>query len=103
MSAAWTPEERHRCIRWRNAGRMPEWISVRIGRSVDEVVELLSKIQRGPLKLTPPRKCLRCRNEFKPRHAGLYLCDSCKAANAYLAPCAWPSGDGCSQAGRRSK
>lgn len=103
MAAQWSAEERHRCIRWRNAGRMPEWISVRIGRSVDEVVALLDGVRRGMAKTTPPRKCLRCRNEFKPRHAGLFLCDGCKAVNAYLSPVAWPSGDGCSQAGRRSK
>jgi hypothetical protein len=33
----------------------------------------------------------------------LFLCDHCKAANAALAPCAWPKGDGAGLSGRRSK
>ena len=103
MTTAWTPQERSRAIQWRNHGRTAEFIASRLGKPVDNVEAVLDMARRGAQKPKSPRSCLKCRNEFVPRHVGLYLCDPCKASNAGLAPCAWPMGNGASLAGRRSK
>lgn len=98
-----TAEQRRRAIQWLNHGRTPEFIAARLGKSVDEAEATLQSATRGERKPKEPRPCLKCRNDFVPRHAGLWICDNCKAINAQLAPCAWPSGNGASLAGRRSK
>lgn len=103
MTTAWTPQERSRAIQWRNHGRTAEFIAQRLGKPVENVEAVLAMARRSAKKAVEPRKCLKCRGAFSPRHEGLFLCDHCKATNATLAPCAWPMGNGASLAGRRGK
>ena len=94
MTTAWTPQERSRAIQWRNHGRTAEFIAKRLGKPVENVEAVLDMARRSAKKAVEPRKCLKCRGAFSPRHEGLFLCDHCKASNAELAPCAWPMGNG---------